>query len=295
MSKEQPVILVTGAGGQLGRLVIDSLLSKVRPEQIVAAVRKPDPESGFSSKGVTTRVADYRQPETLQPALEGVDRVLLVSSNDLKGRVAQHRNVIEAARRAGVTLFAYTSILRADTSPLRLADDHRETEKLLSQSGLPSVFLRNGWYTENHTGSLAPALAHGAILGSSGEGRFSTAARADYAEAAAVALTSDRDADTPNRIYELAGDGSYSMPEFTAEVARASGKPVAYQNLGEAEYASALAGFGLPAELAEVLADSDAKAANGHLFDDGRQLSRLIGRPTTPWDSTVEAAIQALR
>ena len=282
------MIVVTGATGQLGRLVIDSLLQSVPAKNIVAAVRDPEKAAAFSARGVQVRKADYTQPETLVKAFAGAEKLLLISSNEIGGRVAQHGAVIDAAVRSGVKLIAYTSVLHADSSPLGLATEHQETEALLRSSGLPFVLLRNGWYTENYTASVPAALAHGAVLGSAGEGRIASAARADYAAAAAAVLIAQNQA---GRVYELAGDTAYTLSEFAAEIARQAGKAVVYKNLPESAYKSALTGFGLPEPVANLLADSDTGASKGALFDEGRQLSSLIRRPTTAMSRSVAAAI----
>ncbi len=290
MSNNQPRILVTGASGQLGRLVIDNLLKTLPPSQIIAMARNSDAVTDLSSRGVEVRVADYTQPETLDAALTGVDRLLLISSSEIGQRLPQHRNVIAAAKRAGVKLLAYTSILRADVSALGLAEEHRQTEGEIRDSGIPFVLLRNGWYTENYAASIPSALEHGAFLGGAGEGRISSAARADYAEAAAAVLTSGDD--QAGRIYELAGDQSFTLSEFAAEIAQQSGKPVSYKNLPEEEFKAVLIGAGLPEGIAALLANSDNAASQGALFDEGRQLSRLIGHPTTPFATTVSATLK---
>ena len=284
-------LFVTGATGQLGQLVIDALLQTVPADRIVAGVRNPDDPAAaaFRARGVEVRTTDYAKPETL--SFDGIGKLLLISSNAIGERLTQHRNVIEAAAKAGVGLIAYTSVLHAATSPLGLGEEHRQTEAALAAAGVPFVLLRNGWYTENYTAAIPAALAHGALLGSAGDGRISSAARADYAAAAATVLTSDTD--QSGQIYELAGDTSYRLAEFAADIARQSGKPVAYANLPEADYKAALLGAGLPEPLAALLADSDAHAAGDALFDDGRQLSRLIGRPTTPFAATIAAALKA--
>lgn len=283
------MILVTGATGQLGRLVITALLRTEAPASLVAAVRDPARAADLAARGVQVRLADYTRPETLATAFAGVDKLLLISSNALGERVAQHGAVIEAAVRAGVGLVAYTSLLHADTSPLGLAAEHLQTEGLLAQSGLPFVLLRNGWYSENHAASAPSAVAHGALLGCAGDGRIASAARADYADAAAVVLTHDGQA---GRIHELAGDSAYTLTELAAEIAAQSGRPVAYANLPQAEYRAALVGVGLPAPIAELLADSDAGASTGALFDGGHALSALIGRPTTPMRETLAAVLK---
>lgn len=283
------MIVVTGASGQLGRLVIQGLLRKMPAESIVAAVRNPERVSDLAARGVQVRQADYDQPASLEKAFEGAEKLLLISSSEVGRRVQQHRAAIDAAKRAGVKLLAYTSVLRADTSPLPLAAEHKETEALLASSGLPFVLLRNGWYTENYLASMPVALQHGIVLGSAGDGRIASAARADFAEAAVAVLTRDNQA---GHVYELAGDESYTLSALAAEIARQSGKAVAYQNLPQADFKAALVGAGLPEGLATLLAESDVGASRGGLFDNTHQLSQLIGRPTTPLATLVKAGIQ---
>lgn len=285
------MIAVTGATGQLGRLVIAALLKKVPANQIIAAVRSPEKAKDLADLGVQVRQADYSQPETLDSAFKGAEKLLLISSSEVGQREAQHNAVIAAAKRAGVKLLAYTSLLHADKSPLGLGTEHRATEKALRESGVPFVLLRNGWYTENYAASIAPALAHNAFIGSVGEGKIASAARQDYAEAAAAVLVLDNQG---GKIYELAGDDSYTLAEFSAEIARQSGKKVDYVNLPEAEFAKALLGAGLPEGLANMLADSDAGAEKGGLFDDSHTLSKLIGRPTTPVKDVIAATLKSL-
>ena len=283
------MIVISGASGQLGHLVIQSLLAKVPASQIVAAVRNPERASDLAALGVQIRKADYTDPASLDAAFQGAEKVLLISSSEVGLREAQHRNVIDAVKKAGVSLLAYTSLLHVDTSPLGLAGEHAATEAYLGQSGVPFVLLRNGWYTENYLASIPPALQHGAFIGSAGGGRIASAARADYAEAAAVALTTP---DQSGKVYELAGDESYTLAEFAAELSRQSGKQIPYVNLPESEFKAALVGAGLPEPLAGLLADSDAGASKGGLFDDKRQLSALIGRPTTPLAALIQAALK---
>jgi NAD(P)H dehydrogenase (quinone) len=282
------MIVVTGASGQLGRLVIAELLKSVAPTEIVAAVRTPAKVADLAAKGVGVRVADYARPETLDAAFAGADKLLLISSSEVGQRAVQHKNAIEAAKRAGVGLIAYTSILHADASPLGLADEHKATEAMLKASGIPHVLLRNGWYTENYLASVVPALQHGAFIGSAGTGKIASAARADYAAAAAAVLTRPGQA---GKVYELAGDTFYTLADLAAELSRQSGKSVPYANLAEADFKAALLGAGLPESLAALLADSDVGASKGGLFDDGHALSGLIGRPTTPLAASMAAAL----
>lgn len=282
------MIVVTGATGQLGRLVIAALLNKVPATQIVAAVRNVEKAKDLAALGVQVRHADYNQPASWDVALKGADKVLLISSSEIGQRARQHRSVIDAAKRAGVKLLAYTSVLRADTSPLGLAAEHNETENYIRASGVPFVLLRHSWYTENYTMGIPGALAHGAVYGCAGNGRISSATRADYAEADVTVLTADNQA---GKIYELAGDTSYTLAELAAEISRQSGKNIGYVNLPETEYKNVLVKVGLPEPVAALLSDSDTGVSKGGLFDDGHQLSKLIGRPTTPLETAVKAAL----
>lgn len=275
-------IAVTGATGQLGRLAISAI--RARGGSAVALARSP---AKAADLGGEARAFDYTDPSTFS-ALTGVKTLVLISSNAFNDRVGQHVRVIDAAKAAGVDRVIYTSLLRADTSAMLLAADHKGTEAHLMASGVDYTVLRNGWYTENHTGSLGAAIAAGALIGSAGAGRFSSAARADYAEAiAAVAL----DEGHAGKVYELGGDASYSLAEMAAEVARQTGKAVGYNDLPPASYAGVLQSFGLPEGFAHVLADSDVQAAQGALEDNSGTLSRLIGRATTPMAVSVAAAL----
>ena len=283
---------ITGASGQLGRLVVEELLKTVPAEHVVALVRDTAKAADLAGRGVEVREADYDRPNTLYQALAGARRILLISSNAVGVRAAQHQAVIEAAKSADVELLAYTSILHADATPARLAGEHKATEDAIAASGVPATILRNGWYTENHLMGLQPALEHGAMMGAAGDGRFSSAARVDYAIAAARVLTGEGHAGT---IYELAGDEAYTYVEFAAELSRQAGKPVAYRDLSETEYKGVLIGAGLSEDLADVLANEDDVARADTLFDDSGTLSRLIGRATTPMPVSIANALTSIR
>jgi NAD(P)H dehydrogenase (quinone) len=286
------MVVITGATGQLGRLVIAELLKKVPPSGIVAAVRNGEKATDIAALGAQVRIADYDMPQTWDNALKGADRVLLISSSAVGQRARQHRSVIDAARRAGVKLLAYTSVLHCDASPLGLAAEHKETEAMIRASGIPCTLLRNGWYTENYTAGIPNALAHGAVYGCAGSGRIASASRADYAEAAAAVLIAE---DPAGRVYELAGDTSYTLADLAAEISRQSGRNTGYVNLTEAEYKALLVKAGLPEAYASLIADSDTGASQGALFDDSHQLSKLIGRSTTPLSAAVAAALKSKR
>ena len=282
------MIAITGATGQLGQHVIETLLKTVPASQIVAIVRNPAKATALSQQGITVRQADYSDEAAFTTALQGIDKLLLISSSEVGQRAPQHRNVINAAKAAHVKFIAYTSLLHADRSPLGLADEHVATEKMLAESGIAYALLRNGWYTENYLASAPAALEHGVFIGAAGEGKIASATRADYAAAAARVISEDGHA---GKIYELAGDAGWTLSQLAAELAKQSGKKVVYQNLSEADFAAALKGVGLPAGLADMLADSDSGASKGGLFDDSHTLSKLIGRPTTSLADSVKGIV----
>jgi NAD(P)H dehydrogenase (quinone) len=280
-------IAITGATGQLGRLALEMLKRQVPANDLIAVVRSP---AKASDLGVRVREADYDQAETLAPALEGVDTLLLISGPIMRLRLAQHRNVIDAAKEKGVKRIVYTSVLHADTSPLNVAVDHRATEADIKASGIPYTILRNSWYTENYTATIPTALSVGAFFGCANDARISSATLADYAEAAAVVLTGSGH---EGRTYELAGDEAWTMNDLAAEVSRQSGRRCPYRNLLPEDYLEVLMSAGLPEALAQMIVGWDIAAALGALYDGSRQLSRLLRRPTTPLSVAVADALEA--
>jgi NAD(P)H dehydrogenase (quinone) len=281
------MVFVTGASGKLGRLVVECLIRRIPAAEVIAGARTPEKAQALTAHGVAVRRFDYRRPERLESALRGVERLLLISGTE-PDRVDQHRAVIEAAGRAGVRLLAYTSGTRADTSKMLVMTDHRATERILRESGVPFVILRNCWYVENYTDNLEPLLEGGVLYGAAGDGRVSVAARADYAEAAAVVLTTEGHA---GRVYELGGDRAHTLAEIAAEIARASGRSFVYRDLSQAELAAALQKAGVPAGFASVLADADTGLKRGELLSESGDLRRLLGRPTTPMAAAIEQAL----
>ena len=282
------MIAVTGATGQLGALALEALLKNVNASELVAIVRNPAKADGLAQKGVNVRKADYTDQAAFTAALAGVDKLLLISSSEVGQRAAQHRNVINAAKAAGVKFIAYTSLLHADSSPLALRLEHVETENMLAESGIPFTLLRNGWYSENYLASAPAALQHGVFIGAAGDGKIASATRADYAAAAARVVSEEGHA---GNVYELAGDEAWTLSELAAELSKQSGKPVVYQNLSEADFAAALKSAGLPDAFADLLADSDVGASKSGLFDDSRTLSKLIGRPTTSIAESIRSTL----
>lgn len=271
---------ITGATGQLGRLVVEKLKSK-GAKNLVALVRSPEKAKDL---GIEAIAFDYEKPETLAASLKGIEKLMLISASEVGKRAVQHENVINAAKEAGVKWIVYTSLLHADTTPISLAEEHIITEKLLKDSGIPHTILRNGWYTENYLGQVAPAISSGTLAGSAGDGKISSASREDYAEAAAVVLTTEGH---QGKVYELAGDHSFTMDELAATISEHSKKPVVYKNLPAQEYAGMLAAAGLPEAFAQTLAGWDEGIAKNGLYNDSKTLSSLIGRPTTPFSETI--------
>ena len=276
---------ITGATGQLGRLVVEKLKGKVSAQSITALVRNPEKAADL---GIEAREFDYNNPENLAAALAGIDTLLLISGNEIGQRARQHANVIDAAKKAGIKWFVYTSLLHADTSSLSLAGEHFATENALKESRIPYTIMRNGWYTENYTSSIPAALANGEFLGSSGNGKISSAPRVDYAEAAAIVLSTEGHQD---KTYELGGDENYTLTDLTALISRETGKNIQYKNLSEADYADVLKNIGLPEGVAKAVSSWGIGTSKGDLFDDSHQLSKLIGRPTTSLSQAVKDAL----
>jgi len=280
-------LVVTGATGQLGRLVVASLLAKgVAADQIVALGRDDERLAELAALGVTTRKVDYADAGAVADAVAGAERVLLISGSEVGQRLAQHQNVIDAAKAAGVQLLAYTSVAHADTSGIALATEHRATEEAIVASGLPHTFLRNSWYVENYSGQLATYVEHGTVLGSAGDGRVSAATRADFAEAAAAALLLER----PNAIYELGG-AAFSLKELAEAVSEVTGTEVSYTDVPAEELIKTLVGAGLPEPYAAILADADLGLGRGELYVEATDLEDLLGRPATTLADELRASL----
>ncbi|MFF1613634.1 SDR family oxidoreductase [Amycolatopsis sp. NPDC058278] len=278
------MIVVTGATGHLGRLVVEGLLEKLPADQVVAAVRTPEKAADLAERGVEVRRADYTEPESLVTAFKDADKVLLVSSSEVGRRVAQHQAVIEAAKQAGVRHLVYTSAPQATTSALVLAPEHKATEELIQASGLTATILRNNWYHENYADTIKQAVQTGSFAGSAGDGRVASATRADYAAAAVAVLTGEGH---EGKVYELAGDVAWSNADLAAEIGQATGREISYVDLPADEHAKVLAQAGLPEPVAGFLVALDADIKAGLLAETTDDLRTLIGRPATPIGVTV--------
>jgi NAD(P)H dehydrogenase (quinone) len=283
-------IVVAGATGHLGRLVIEELLTSVPAGQVAAVVRDAEKAAGIAARGVELRIADYSAPETLKDAFHAGDIVLLISGSEVGRRVAQHTAVVDAAKEAGVARIAYTGVLGGPAADFLLAAEHKVTEQAILDSGLTYTFLRNGWYTENYTAQIPVQLEHG-VVGSAGDGTVGSATRADYAAAAAAVLTGEGH---ENKTYELSGDTAWALTEYAAELSKQSGKEIAYADVPAEALKGILLGAGLPEPLVDILVDVDVSGISQGLLTGGSgDLSRLIGRPTTPLADTIAAALKA--
>jgi len=279
-------IAVTGASGQLGQFVISQLLERTEAKNIVALVRNPEKVSGLSSKGIEVRAFDYsHEGDKLSAQLSGIDKLLLISSSEVGQRTVQHQNVINAAKLANVKFIVYTSLLKADTSPLLLAQEHVETEQYLKTSNIAYTLLRNSWYNENYAMGLAQAVEQGKIFGATHHGKIASASRLDYATAAAVVLTQEGH---ENKVYELAGDTSYTLDDVAKWASEISKKEVIYQDLSKEEYQALLIQVGLPEGFASVLTDSDEGVSKNALYSNSKDLHQLIGRATTSMQETIK-------
>lgn len=282
--------VVTGATGHLGGLIVDGLLAAGVPAgEVAAVVRNEGKAARLRDVGVEIRVADYDDTEALRTAFRAGDRVVFVSGSDLERRAAQHRNVVAAAREAGVALLAYTGILGGPEADLLLATDHKATEQAILDSGLPYTFLRNGWYHEVYTETIPQILERGAVIASAGEGRVATAARADYAAAAVAVLTGEGH---EGKAYELCGDTAWSFAEFAAELSKQTGREIPYRALTAAEHKEVFVGAGLPGPVADVLVDIDRAIERGLLVRTTGDLARLIGRPPTSLADAIATALK---
>ena len=285
------MIAVTGANGQLGQKVIQTLLNTEKANTIVALVRNPDNAHALKQLGVVVRQADYNNPETLKSAFEGVEKLLLISGTEFGKRFEQHKAVIDAAMAQNVSLIAYTSLLKADTSPLLLAQEHKQTEAYFKNVSAPFVFLRNGWYTENYTDNVDSVLQLGAVAGAAKQGVLSTASRQDYADAAVAVLLSSQN--QTGKIYELAGDTGFTLMEYASTLSEITGEDIGFLDMDESAYREALIKAGLPEGMAAALADSEHYAASGWLQDNSGNLSSLLGRPTATLRATLAAKMKS--
>jgi NAD(P)H dehydrogenase (quinone) len=274
-------VVITGATGQLGGLVIDDLLDGgADAAGITAAGRSSERLAELATKGVTTAQIDYEDPASLRVALRGAETLLLISGNEVGSRVGQHGNAVQTAAQAGVGHIVYTSVLRATATALVLAPEHKATEEIIADSGLTATILRNGWYNENSARHFPQARETGVIIGSAGQGRTASAARADYAAAAAAVLRDP--AAHAGRTYELGGDTAWTNAELAEVLSEVLGREVVYRDLSPAEHREALLSAGLNAGAADFAVGLEGNIRDGELEVTTGDLSRLIGRPPPP-------------
>jgi NAD(P)H dehydrogenase (quinone) len=278
-------IAVTGATGQLGRLIVADLLDHLPADQVVAVVRDAQKAADL---GVTVRVAPYEDEDALTAAFDGVDVLVFISGDTPGVRVPQHTNVIRAASQAGVGRVVYTSAPRAADTTLILAPEHKATEELLRESGLTWTFLRNNWYSENYAGTLQTAAKTGEIVSAAGDGRVASASRPDFAAATAVVATTQGH---DNTVYELGGDEAWDFSEFTQAASAALGRELTYRPVTPEVLDAELTAAGLDAGTRGFLVGLDVNISEGTLAEVTGDLSRLIGRPTTPLVETLKTLV----
>ena len=282
-------IAICGAAGKMGQHVIQQLLKRINANNIVVIARHAQTGERIESDEIELRQADYLDVTSLQLALSGIDKVLLISSSEVGTLAEAHFNVIAAAQGAGIQHVVYTSLLHADQSGIAMAQEHLLTEQALFKCGLVYTILRNGWYTENYTANLKTVLDSGTLIGAAGEGKITSALISEYAEAAAIVLTTHAH---ENKVYELAGDESYTLTELAAEVSRQTGKNIVYLNLEEPDYRERLIYQGTEPAMANLIVNADMGAANGALFDNSGKLQELLGRKTASLEQAVKIALQ---
>lgn len=284
-------VVVTGATGHLGRLIVESLISRgVEPGEIIATGRQIAKIDDLADRGVKVAKIDYLDAASLAAAFAGADTLMLVSASEPGSRVAQHAAAIEAARAAGISRIVYTSAPHADTSALVLAPEHKATEEVIRSSDLAFTILRNGWYTENYVRTLEQARETGEIVASVGDGRVASASRIDFADAAAAVIVGDGH---ENATYELTGDVAWTFSDFAAAGQEILGRQVVYRPVSSEEHVGILTAAGLPDGTAQFVVDLDGNIRDGVLSETSGELARLIGRPTTPLVDGLRAALAA--
>ncbi|MGO4692449.1 NAD(P)H-binding protein [Glaciibacter sp. 2TAF33] len=281
-------VVVTGATGHLGRLIVESLLARgVAAERIVAGGRRLDKLDDLSERGVRVARVDYSDEASLAAAFAAADTLVLVSGSEVGSRIGQHQAAVDAARAAGIRRIVYTSAPHADSTTLVLAPEHIATENLIRESGLAFTFLRNGWYSENYLGALYQAATTGEIVASVGDARVASASRADFAEAAAAVVIGDGH---DGAVYELTGDHAWDFAELAEAASEVLGTPVVYRSVTPEEHEAELIAAGLPTGTAGFIVALDGNIRDGLLAHTPGDLARLIGRPTTPLAEALGAA-----
>ncbi|MFC3799017.1 SDR family oxidoreductase [Cohnella sp. GCM10012308] len=279
-------MLVTGATGHLGSLVVQTLLGRVPAEQIAVSVRDPQKAAALSEQGVDVRRGDFEDPASLEQAFAGIDRLLIVSTDgDTETRIRQHANAVEAARHAGVGFIAYTSAPNAQESELFLAEVHRDTENAIRATGIPYAFLRNNWYIENEAGAIQGIVAGAPLVTSAGDGKVGWAARSDYAEAAAAVLAGTGH---ENKVYELGGP-LRTYGELACVLSEALGREVSLQQVDDETYAGVMKSAGVPEFALPIVTAIQQAIRAGTLAVESSDLEKLLGRPATPLFEVISA------
>lgn len=288
-------LLVTGASGQLGRLVLDSLLASGKsPASIIATTRDTAKLADYAAKGVIVRLADFDDAASLDAAFAGADKVLIISTDALDQpgkRLAQHKAAVAAAKEAGAKHILYTSMPQPDDSLVTFAPDHLGTEEAIKATGIPYTILRDGWYAENLFMSLPHALETGSWYTSTGEGRIAHITRADTAAAIAGAVLK---AGNESKTYTLTGTKSRTAEEIAAIVSAATGKPLKVVHVTDAQLAEGLKAAGLPEGFIPTIVSFDANTREGKIASVTSDAETLSGRKPTSFEDFVAASKAAL-
>ncbi|MEH7097729.1 SDR family oxidoreductase [Neobacillus vireti] len=272
-------LLVTGATGKLGTKVVDTLLKAIPASELAVSVRNPEKAEGLRNRGVEVRQGDFDQPETLDQAFTGIDRLLIISADgDNETRIRQHTDAVQAAERAGVKFIAYTSLANATESKNLMAPPHVATEAAIIKTGIPYSFLRNNWYLENEMGSIQGALAGAPWVTSAGEGKVGWALQQDYADAAAAVLLGNGH---ENSVYELSGP-LLTQAELASELGAVLGKEIPVQQVSDEKYAEIMKGLGLPDFVIPIVVGIQESIRNGSLDVESNDFEKVLGRPVTP-------------
>lgn len=284
-------LLVTGATGKFGSKVVETLLKTIPADQLAVSVRQPEKAKALKEQGVDVRQGNFDEPESLDVAFEGIDRLLIISTDgDNDTRTHQHGNAVAAAKRAGIKFIAYTSIVNAQESTNLFAPTHKATELAIKETGIPYSFLRNNWYFENEIPTIESILFGAPWVTSAGDGKVGWALQEDYAEVAAKVLADEGHEYTT---YELAGK-ALSQGEVVSVLAELLDKEIAVERVDDETYSQIMKKAGIPDVVLPLLVDIQRSIREGSLDIESDDMEKLIGRPATPINEALTQILKQL-
>jgi len=279
MNQFEGRIGITGASGQLGRRVVELLAAHVEPSRVLALTRSPEKLADLAARGVEVAFGDFAKPEELAQTLAGVDRLLIISTDDINGnRAALHANALKAAAEAGVSDIAYTSATAPHASSLGFIREHGVTEDLIRESGIPYTFLRNSFYADMLLDTAPQWGSTGEIHGVAAEGNINRVTREDCARAAVAVLTTEGHR---NAIYDITGPGAMNGYELAEAVSAAAGSPVRYVSISADTMRQYLIGAGFPDPIAGLFVEIDQAIAAGEFDISSTAVRDLTGQEPT--------------